>query len=664
MNKIDIQSGNDLQAILSELWRESEAPTQVRNERADAIARYKRSPYPEDNPDASDSKIISSDVYDSVEWQLADLLNVIYSPEGVVEFKAESPEDEEAALAETKAVNDAILNSEDGFLCLYETIKNTLLIKNGIMQVTWDDKGEHEVETYKGITFNEFMKLQSDKDFTITQQTLTISGQQVDEQALQLVLQQQPQLVEAFVADVKGLQKVNGERLRLKAIPPDNFRVYKGNTKQNLRHVEFCGHKVITTVTQMLADGFDKQVVEDAKSYGNSNSLESTARLADKTELLTKSTEQIEYFEVYFRRDLDGDGFPELHQILSMDETFSKIISIEQVDGHGYVSFAVNLNPHDFYGISKADEVIDLQKGKTALLRQGLNNLYLANEPKILADNNNDIDEDALLAGGQQVVRSNDVNGLVPFAVPFVAEKVFPVLEVFDRMKEMRTGWSREAAGLDPKALADSTNFVASTIVNGAQIRMKLMARLIGETGLKELFKLVREILRKKAPQDMRVEFGGKVSTVNPRDWTLRRELKLVQGLGYMSKLEKITMLESIYAKQKEIVAAGAVQIVALDNIYNTLREMSRVVGISNPNLYFKDPATYQAPPPKEQPIDAAVDIEKAKAVSDATHKAAVLDLEREKLRHQAQVDAENIALKRREIDIKQQSANKGATNA
>jgi hypothetical protein len=98
------------------------------------------------------SGAVSSDVADTIEGLMPQLMEIFYGGDEVVMFDPVGPEDEEAAQQETDYVNHVFTQKNQGFLILYSFIKDALLSKNGIVKVWWEKKEEESKETYYDLT--------------------------------------------------------------------------------------------------------------------------------------------------------------------------------------------------------------------------------------------------------------------------------------------------------------------------------------------------------------------------------------------------------------------------------------------------------------------------------------------------------------------------------
>lgn len=81
----------------------------------------------------------------------------------------------------------------------------------------------------------------------------------------------------------------------------------------------------------------------------------------------------------YIRVDYDGDGVAEYRRVVKAGAV---VFENDVVDDHEFALACPNLMPYKLIGLSIWDQVEDIQRINTAVTRQMLDNLYLANSPQ------------------------------------------------------------------------------------------------------------------------------------------------------------------------------------------------------------------------------------------------------------------------------------------
>jgi hypothetical protein len=165
----------------------------VASERADALAAMSSALLVEERARAMDyylgdmrndmphqegrSRAVSTDVADTIEGLMPNLMDIFAGSDEVVRFEPVGPEDEAAAAQETDYVNHVFMQQNPGFMVLYSFIKDALLQKVGIVKVWWEEREEEQRETYYDLTEDQFALLaqavaESDGQMEIVEHTV------------------------------------------------------------------------------------------------------------------------------------------------------------------------------------------------------------------------------------------------------------------------------------------------------------------------------------------------------------------------------------------------------------------------------------------------------------------------------------------------------------
>jgi hypothetical protein len=260
---------------------------------------------------------------------------------------------------------------------------------------------------------------------------------------------------------------------------------------------------------------------------------------------------------------------------------------------------------HRFFGRSIADLVMDIQRIKTALLRSILDNAYLAVNPRVEVSEAHATEttlDDLLVSRPGGIVRTKMPGGVNWQTVPAIAGEIFPVLAYADATREWRTGVNRQQQGLDANALQNTSATAAMQVYNAAQARMKLIARVFAETGIRDLFALLHATIRRHGSQASTVRLRNQWVTIDPRDWKARNDLTINVGLGTGGKSERLAHVMAVINLQKEALAGGLSNLVTVQNLYNSAAEVVKLVDLKNVDQFFTDPKTQAAPQPRPDP--------------------------------------------------------------
>src|SRR6185437_1728881 len=116
---------------------------------------------------------------------------------------------------------------------------------------------------------------------------------------------------------------------------------------------------------------------------------------------------------------------------------------------------------------------------------------------------------------------------------------VMNTIEYFDSVRENRTGVSRYNQGLD----ADSLNHTATgitRIMDAAVLRVKLMARVLAETLIVDMFRGLHQLIQEHSEEAFTVKLRGQWVKVDPREWKTRRHMTVTLPLGALGKQQML----------------------------------------------------------------------------------------------------------------------------
>ena len=172
---------------------------------------------------------------------------------------------------------------------------------------------------------------------------------------------------------------------------------------------------------------------------------------------------------------------------------------------------------HTIVGDSLADYVQDVQKFKTNMMRGVFDSLAESINPKsaineLVVDMDDALNDDV---GGIIRVRGNPGDAISYVTTPFAGQQALPVIELMNDVLQRRTGMSDAAKGLDPKQLQSSTQVGVEAIINGQQERTELIARVLAETGFKDLFEGLYNEIAESPNQRRTLRINGKWTPID-----------------------------------------------------------------------------------------------------------------------------------------------------
>jgi hypothetical protein len=422
---------------------------------------------------------------------------------------------------------------------------------------------------------------------------------------------------------------------KIEPVPPEEFGISRN--ARTIKDADYAFHKVISTESKLIAQGYDDKQVKGLQTYAGITNTEETSRdtvweQQGGTDKVNTAIRSIEVTEHYVRMDYEGDGEACLYKVTTGGTQGDILLKdgkpdIEPIDEIPFAGMTPVPMTHRFYGRSIADLVMDIQRVKTALLRGMLDNVYLVNNPRVeVAESlaGPQTLDDLLVSRPGGIVRTKQPGAITWQQIPNISAATYPALEYMDQTREMRTGVTRQGQGVDAEALQNQSATAVSQTYSASQARIRLIARIFAETGIKDLFMLVHAMIRKHGQKAQTVRLRNQWTQVDPREWKKRNDLTINVGLGGGSKSEKVAHVMAIISLQKEALVAGKTNLVQDRHLYNSAKELTKLLEYKNTDAFFADPSAPDAQPaqgpppdPKLIQIQLQAEIEKLQAQAD-----------------------------------------------
>ena len=624
--------------------------TETVEERRDALMAYNREPY--GNEVEGRSTIVTGEVAEAVDGALPQLLRVFTQSDDVVRFEPKAPGDEEKAKQATEYCNWVLMNDNPGFEVFQTWFKDALLQKAGVIKVWWNDETSVDKEKYENLSEEELTLLLADGQMEVVKQRQTQIGEvPVPPTPEQMMLAQQTgvppemtmQPVFSYNVTVKKVNKKGS--VKVENVPPEEFLISK--KARRIADAPFVAHRRLTTRSELISMGFKADEIDELPAYDDLTfTPERVARFPNGEQpddpSLDTSMDEIETFECYIRTDYDEDGIAELRRVFYAGGT---ILENEEADFIPFCSICPIPMPHKFFGHSLADRVVDIQKIKTTITRQMLDNLYLSNNARMaVVDGQVNLDDMLTVTPGG-IVRVKNNAAITPLQVPLVAGQAFPMLAYMDEIQQKRTGVTQASQGLDPNILQNTTATAVAMVQNAGAAKVELIARIFAETGVKDLFKSILHLVCKYQDKQRIVRMRGKFVAIDPREWSNEYDLTVNVGLGTGNREQQMAMVAAILQKQEQIMSQMGIAnpLVSPSQYRNTLGRFIESAGFKDTSEFFREitpEMEQQLLQPQQQQPDPAIAalMQQAQAQMQITQAKAQADIQVQQAKAQADI--------------------------
>jgi hypothetical protein len=586
------------------------------------------------------SKHVTRDVREQIKRVLPSLMRTILGSDTVVEYLPVGQGDEAGAQQATEYVN-LVVSPECNLRAVIESaLHDACLLRNGIIKWHWSAKRQVEVTGYTGLTDEALGLLLADEGVEVIEQTDT------------------PTMTDAgpvMLHDVTVRRSAEESRLVVAGVPRERFLIHPDAV--SIEEAPVVGERTTLTRSDLVAMGYDRELVDSLPVGEREDDDTDALRDMDGDEQEPhKPNEQIDYYDVYVRFDADGDGIAELrHMCFAGGLNAKNLVMDEEAEEAQFADIKIVSQPHQWEGVSIADDVMDIQRVKTVLLRQTLDNLYWQNNQQPYVKYEAIRNPDALLNPrfGQpiEIKQQFQLDDAVRWnPVPFVAQASFGMLEYMDQEAARRTGVSDMAAGLDPDALQQMTATASSMVEQASIGQVELMAKTAAE-GLRRMFAGILRCIVKNQDVARTVRLRGQWVEYDPRSWNAGMDCTVNTGLGAGTRERDMQMLMFVVGLQEKLLAAFGPQnpFVKPDNVWNALSKVVEASGLKTPSLYFTQPDPQQVeqqmaeqaakPTPEQEKLQAQMQLEQAKMQQQAALEQQRMAAQRDKEQAQMQAD-------------------------
>lgn len=590
------------------------------------------------------SKVVMTEVRDTVLGIMPDLLRIFFSTEGVCKYDPVPHMDPQMfmlrqmqARQATDYVQNVVLRQDnpDSFRTFYDAFQDAFVRKTGIIKWYWERSKKPQYSTHTGLTEQEAHALVADDN-------VSVLGKSISDD---------PMFGPLY--DLKIRRTVERGRLRIRAVPIEHLVIARRNYG-HLEYVSLFGFTEDKRAGEFLAEGLIEDLTELAtcdNDITDADNIETQARQVKPATFVSPadnvpedpSQRLVKYGEFYVRVDRDGDGIPELWFVRTAGIRYL-VLDAEPCDEVDYAAFCCYPEAHTFFGECIADLTKDIQRIKSRIMRDTLDSLAQAVVPQLTIVEGQVNLDDVLNEDANRVLRQRQPGMISPIVTPFVGKESLPVLELMDKMRENRTGQSDAAAGLNPDALQSSTQDAVASTLNKAQSRIEFVARMFAEMGMVPMFRGILHTLIKHQDQERMAVVSGKPCMIDPRHWDADMAVSVTLMLGRGSTQQQIGALTAILGKQEQLLMEMGPDgpICDIDQYSYTLGKLVELAGWRNTQSFFHD-TSQLSPELKQQAIQKIEQMQAQKA--QAGKAGPNPQVEMAKIQAQQQTDGNKLKL-------------------
>ena len=625
---------------------------------------------PQGDEEEGQSKVITSEFADTVESVMPSMMRVFASGDDVVEFTPIEQQDEQAAREASQYVPHVLMRENDGFRIMYWWFKDALMSRLGVVTVDVEDVDRVSTEPVQAWTEEQMaMAMEVATEQGATKVEFDVQPDPVPPPAEpQLDEMGQPMLMPEPAPTFSGTLRRTRTKKRVVVdnVAPEDLLISPANVR-DIDQASYAGYRKQVTASDLRRLGLSEDDI-DGLSANHTGSPEEDQRQGGMNYAPPRKDSERRLWLVvaYVRVDSDEDGISEMERVVYAHAggTAGAIIErMEWEDGECPIACLTPiLMPHTMVGRSLFDQVEDLQDVGTALTRGMLDNVYMTNRPRPAINGRVDILSVLDVTPGRPIQVSgneNPANAIQWSQVPSIIQPALVALEHMDAVRENRTGVTRYNQGLDANSLNKTASGI-NNIMSAAQQRQELMARVMANTGVSRLMRLIYRAAKRCATGEPVSYYGGQDwNTCNPAAWPDDMHLEVSVGTGTGNKVQEIQNLLMVGQGQEKLIQAqGGVDgpLVTKEHIANTFRKMVQAAGFKATQQFVaseKDIEASAGQPPQQPPQDPLVQAEQIKAQASTQAKAAELQLKEKQMMADYELKQKELLIKDKELDIK-----------
>ncbi len=555
--KPEPMTDSDLQSIIGQQLQHARSylSAEIASDRQANLRYYLNRPL--GNEVDGRSQVISTDVQDTIESIMPDLVEMFAASGAIWKYQPNGPEDVPYIKQIDSYIFDVVWNTDNpGFKITHDVLKDTLLEKNGILKIWWVDDRPTREEVFREVSIMEVEYYEADPNVKIIESEPNMRGE-----------------VDTGLYDIKIERTQETGRCRIEVIPSEEFLV--GTRVRELDETaSFCAHRRYMSRSELVEMGYDKDYVWSLPTIEGNNSANLDrsrirhARFSDDRSALTdygvqfESEREVEVYECYPLMDYEGDGISKRYLVRTAGFDGAVIMpdpdtdeNAVQVDDHPFVSMEAIRQPHRFFGRAVADLVRDIQLIKSTIQRQTLDNIYQINNQRAATSRHVDLDDWLNNDVGASVPVDADtaVGHVVPIAPQPIGQFTEPMLRYWDEVSKDRTGISGGAEPMDPKAFHET--FGGANLMLGQMMkRLLFYARCMAETGFKAAGKKILRCVAYNQDAARTARVNNQWVPIDPQRWNMALDVKVTAGLGHGTKETRLAGAMQIMQVQERIV--------------------------------------------------------------------------------------------------------------
>lgn len=626
---------------------------------------------------AGRSKVITRECNETIGW-LAGLITAPLDKDGnLFNVMPALPDDERVVDVAANTLSH-VIQKQNQPVKFFRTWFDTGAIWGvGVVMLSIEDDIQVEFSWIKNLTADDIVQLLEDPEVQSVERKEIVTEVEVEETSVEddhLPEEQNKQKKQLKTFDIRIKRTRRRRRFLVNPLPSEEFLT--SDTLEDMDKARLLGRRYTTSRSALLLMDLDVKdsVIEGLQSADEvADTEEKTKRHADESGAdASEDDDDISIFQIYVRKDFNGDGIEELTKFICVREKSGSaikeatnkgetvtgsiiILHEEEVSEHPFITWHPVPFPHKFYSNGITELMKQIQTVKTEMTRTTLDTAYLAANPRKVINRNVNID-DVLATRLDHPIRvktATSVRDAVHTDLTPFDSNLISLLEYIDQTGEMLTGVSKRTMGLDPSLLQNVTATATNQAITAGQAKIAMIGAQF-RMAIKELGnKMLRFIIRYQ-DKDEQMKINGEWIPITTASWNIDMKVNLTIGPLGGSKAEAMNFYDAVVTAQENIIAKFGEdnEFVKPRQYYNALAKFVEAGGTEDTGMFFtRPPKDVKKKEPKPDPEMAKV---QGELKLDAQKQQAELQIKQQEAQVKSQLAQQKMQA---ELQIKAQES-------
>lgn len=527
------------------------------------------------------SRAVTTDLQDTIAWIMPSLMEIFAGEDDPVNLEPEGPEDVKPVENLNLLVNKQIRRDNDWFIGIHDWIQECLVLKTGVVKYWWK-KETKKVRRNITATPEQYAAIAQEPNKRIIEVKENVITPESFDNTLGMLI---PAVIKYDLVVEESFTK----KFPYFCPVPRGEVGFPADMK-SVKTARFFYHRVAMKEYEVVSKygrGKFNDIKKTVEVMGTTERTE-TERFRDLGGVSFIYNDKDEDYYIYevFYVNKDGDPWKV--------DMCGDIVLEEGFNVYGKPNFEI-ITPfkrsHTVEGFSVYDLMKELQVMRTTLYRQFFDAISQSNYRRYFVD--------PTRINMKDLKNNSTTNALIRFTgslegayapeqkAPLPVES-FPFFELLNTEKDYHSGMPRSFQGVQKGQMNETWRGQGQQINQAAQ-RIKMMARLIAEMGIKPLIEAFVDMNLQFLDEEVHVRLTNQFIPVNPDNIIGKYDVIVNVGLGSINKAERVLHMQQLLGIYAQVYKAG-VPVVTSANVHKVLQELVKAMGYKDTDSYVTDP--------------------------------------------------------------------------